>query len=376
MLRLIPAAIVLAVFATTVPADDIQTLQSVGDHSENAAAARAARDALVAGGSNNLLPVLKAFKGSALLATNWLRSAFEAIADGEIKAGRPLPKDELLGFVSTTSESPAARRLAYEWLLKSDPQLEDELIPEMLLDPSPEFRRDAVARLIDEGKNTTGEAATAIYQQALSGAVHEDQVKTIAAALRAAKVDVDLQKHFGFLTAWRLIGPFDNKNMQGFPIAYPPEKQIDLSAEYDGQLDRVRWQPIATDDDYGVVDIGKQIENYKGSLMYATTTYNSDGDQAVEFRLGTPNAWKLWVNGGLVFQREEYHRSTRMDQYKMPVTLKSGTNTILLKVCQNEQTQSWAQDYKYQLRVCDSTGSAVLASAAAADLSDNTRGAK
>ncbi len=188
-------------------------------------------------------------------------------------------------------------------------------------------------------------------------------------------MDVDLQKHFGFLTTWKLIGPFDNKDMQGFPIAYPPEKQIDLSAEYDGQLDRVSWQPIATDDDYGVVDIGKQIENYKGSLMYATTTYNSDRDQTVEFRLGTPNAWKLWVNGELVFQREEYHRSTRMDQYKMPVTLKSGANTILLKVCQNEQTQSWAQDYKFQLRVCDSTGSAVLASAAA-DSSDNTRGAK
>lgn len=168
MLRLIPAAIVLAVFATTTPADDIQTLQSVGDHSENAAAARAARDALVAGGSSNLLPVLEAFKGSALLATNWLRSAFEAIADGEIKAGRPLPKNEMLGFVRTTSESPAARRLAYEWLLKSDPQLEDDLIPGMLLDPSPEFRRDAVARLIDEGKNTTGDAAIAIYQQALA----------------------------------------------------------------------------------------------------------------------------------------------------------------------------------------------------------------
>ena len=324
MLRLIPAAIVLTVFATIAPADDIQTLQSVGDHSENAATARAAREALVAGGSDNLLPVLRAFKGSALMTTNWLRSAFEAIADGEIKANRPLPKDELLGFVSTTSESPAARRLAYEWLLKNDPQLEDELIPQMLLDPSPEFRRDAVARLIEEAKQTTGDTATAIYQRALSGAVHEDQVKTIANALRTAKVDVDLQKHFGFLTTWKLIGPFNNKDMQGFQIAYPPEKRIDLSAEYDGQLDRVSWQPIATDDDYGVVDIGKQIENYKGSLMYATTTYNSDRDQEVEFRLGTPNAWKLWVNGELVFQRQEYHRSTRMDQYKMPVTLKSG----------------------------------------------------
>jgi hypothetical protein len=110
--------------------------------------------------------------------------------------------------------------------------------------------------------------------------------------------------------------------------------------------------------------------------MYATTSYRSHKDQAIEFRLGTPNAWKMWVNGQLVFQREEYHRSTRMDQYKIPVTLKSGANTILLKVCQNEQTQSWAQDYKFQLRVCDATGSAVLPAASAADLGNNTKGAQ
>ena len=160
--------------------------------------------------------------------------------------------------------------------------------------------------------------------------------------------------------------------MKGFPIAYPPEQEIDLAAEYEGQLGPVSWEPIASDDDYGVVDIGNQIENYKGSVMYATTTYNSAREQQVEFRLGTPNAWKLWVNGDLVFQREEYHRSTRMDQYKIPVTLNSGPNTILLKVCQNEQTQPWAQDYLFQLRVCDSTGVAIAPQAAAADLSSAT----
>jgi hypothetical protein len=39
--------------------------------------------------------------------------------------------------------------------------------------------------------------------------------------------------------------------------------------------------------------------------------------------------------------------------------LKPGENVLLLKVCQNEQDQDWAQRYQFQLRVCDSTGSAV-----------------
>lgn len=360
-----PLMVTLTLFTLTVTAsaDEIDVLKSVQAGAGGAAEARTARDTLVAGGPKNLLPVLQAFRGSGPLAANWLRSAFEAIADAEQKAGRSLPKGELLAFVRDTTQSPTARRLAYEWLLIRSPELESEVIPEMLLDPSPDFRRDAVARLIDQAKAAEGNAAVELYQQALKGAVHEDQVKTISKALRDAGQTVDIQKHFGFLTSWKIIGPFDNKEMKGYAIAYAPESELDLSAEYDGQLGKVKWEPIVTEDDYGVVDIGKQIQNYKGSLMYVTTTYNSDGDQDVEFRLGTPNAWKLWVNGELVFEREEYHRSTRMDQYRIPVSLKSGPNTVMLKICQNEQEQSWAQDYKFQIRVCDSTGSAVLPAA-------------
>ena len=362
-MRLIRVAVIAALFTVSVSADEIKTLQSVGDFSKGTAEARAASEALIKGGAKNLLPVLKAFRGSSLLAGNWLRGTFEAIADAEIKTGRSLPKDDLLAFVKTTSESPAARRLAYEWLLKRSPQLEEQLIPDMLLDPSPDFRRDAVTRLLAEAKATTGDAATAAYRKALRGAVHQDQVKQITKALRDAGTEVDIQKHFGFLAAWKVVGPFDNKEKKGFPIAYEPEKKLDLSAEYDGQLGRVKWEPLATDDDYGVVDIGRQIENYKGSVMYAAASYNSAKEQSVEFRLGTPNAWKLWVNGELVFEREEYHRGTRMDQYRVAVSLKAGPNTILLKICQNEQDDSWAQEYKFQLRVCDSTGSAVLPTA-------------
>ena len=36
-------------------------------------------------------------------------------------------------------------------------------------------------------------------------------------------------------------------------------------------------------------------------------------------------------------------------------------NLIVLKVLQNEQTESWAQDWQFQLRVCDSIGTAALA---------------
>ena len=354
-----PVLLIVAVTCGTVSADDIDVLKSVGPGSRGATEARAARDRLAAAGTDNLIPILQAFEGSSVLAQNWLRSAFEGIADAEIKQGNYLAKDKLLKFVMDTAGAPQARRLAYEWLLKRTPELEAELIPKMLLDPSPEFRRDAVKRLLDQAEQASGDDAVGLYREALKGAVHEDQVTAVSKALRDAGEEVDLQKHFGFLTTWHIIGPFDNKEKKGYPIAYPPESAIDLAAAYDGQLGEVKWQEYATEDDYGLMNIADEIENYKGSLMYATTTYNSGRSQDVQFRLGTPNAWKLWVNGELVFEREEYHRSTRMDQYRIPVSLKAGNNVIMLKVCQNEQDEPWAQRYQFQLRVCDRTGSAI-----------------
>ena len=48
-----------------------------------------------------------------------------------------------------------------------------------------------------------------------------------------------------------------------------------------------------------------------------------------------------------------------MDQYSGRGTLKKGRNEVLVKVCQNEQTDAWAQRWDFQLRVCDELGGAV-----------------
>ncbi|HAA52707.1 MAG TPA: hypothetical protein DCE43_23530, partial [Planctomycetaceae bacterium] len=116
-------------------------------------------------------------------------------------------------------------------------------------------------------------------------------------------------------------------------------------------------------------DIAKQISPYKGAVMYCTTEFEAKAAKSIQFRLGTPNAWKLWVNGRLVFANEEYHRGMKLDQYSVPVTLRAGSNTILLKICQNEQEQDWAQRYQFQLRTCNVSGIAVHPADSAASLS-------
>lgn len=347
-------------------AESLAAIRKVDQLGAGTAEAQAASKQLQAATADALPEIAAAFQGANPLAANWLRSVFEVNFDKAIRTKQPIPTDRLLAFVKNTNGDPRARRMVFEWLAKLDGGLADKLIPTMLLDPSSEFRRDAVTRLIESAaqqkKDGHKKMAIELFSKALSGAIHEDQVKAIVKPLEDLGEEVDVQQHFGFLPDWYVIGPFDNRDKKGFPVAYPPEKELNLKASYDSEYakSKVVWNKYSTDNAYGILDIAKEIENHKGSCMYATTDYVSDATRQVEIRLGTPNAWKLWLNGKLVFEREEYHRSTQMDQYKLKVTMNRGANTILLKVCQNEQDEDWAQDYHYQLRVCNSTGSAIL----------------
>lgn len=94
---------------------------------------------------------------------------------------------------------------------------------------------------------------------------------------------------------------------------------------------------------------------------YAFTEFNAAAAGPAELRLGCKNGWKVWFNGALLFGRDEYHRGARIDQYRLPVTLKAGKNTILVKACQNEEVKDWTKEWEFQLRVCDASGTAILA---------------
>ena len=294
---------------------------------------------------------------------NWLQIAFQSIADRAIKNKEGLPLKEMQEYLGERSNNARARNLAYTYVAKMKPKMAKEMIPKFINDPSTDLRRRAVAWWIEQAKsfdvNKDDNQATAAYREALEGATDEDQVKTIAAALKELGKPINLQEHFGFVANWSLIGPFDNIDMKGFNVVYPPEKEVNLKGKYAGQLGDVSWSQHSTDDDYGLLDITTELKPYKGAIVYAYTEFNAAKAQEVNFRLATPNAWKLWVNGELVFAREEYHRGTFFDQYRVPGALKAGKNTILMKVCQNEQEDHWAQKFQIQFRICDPTGSAI-----------------
>ena len=343
----------------------IEAIRAVDAEGKGAKAAAQAFQKLSQEGPASIPGLLKALDGANPLASNYLRNAIENIVDKTRKAKGTLPLAEIEAFLKETKHEPRARRLAFEILVATDKANYDRLVPGMLNDPSTELRRDAVIVVMEQGNALFDEdkkdEAKAKYREAMAAARDDDQVKTLKKYLEELGEKVDLPTHFGFLMTWKLIAPFDNTAGKGFAVAYPPEKELDFSKEYEGK-DGVKasWVGTTTEDEYGIVDLAKVLTPFKGSVAYAVAEFDSDAEKVVDLRLGTPNSWKVWLNGKLLFAREEYHRGMNLDQYRMRGTLKKGKNTILVKVCQNEQTEEWAQRWQIQLRVCDGTGTAVL----------------
>ncbi len=357
--------------ATADWAPEIAALQAVGPEGQGNERARTAIRRLATAEGSVLLRLLEAMDEAGGLGLNWLRAAADGIVDREVAAGRDLPVAELGEFLLDGRHHPKARRFAYELMVRLVPAAAEQLLPGMINDPSVELRRDAVQRLIDGASRLeaggSGAAARVVFQQALGAARDVDQIEGVAQALKRLGQSVDLPRHFGFVMNWKVMGPFENPDRRGFDLVFPPENEIDLNASYSGKTGEVKWEDLVTSDPYGMLDINQAYGPLKEVTAYAYSEFEVPDARPVEIRLGCKNAWKLWLNEELLFGMNEYHRGMRIDQYTVRGQLRAGRNTILVKACQSEQTEAWTVEWQFQLRVCDATGTAILASNRPAD---------
>ncbi|MCB1275541.1 hypothetical protein [Prosthecobacter sp.] len=358
------AVAVLPLYAAGELSKPIEALRSVQKEGEGNETAAKAWQEIVKADASNLPEVLKGMNGANPLAENWLRAAVGVIADEALKA-KTMPVEALVAFLKDTKNSSGPRVVAFDLIHRADEKLAEELTPTLLEDPSSDLRRHPVAKLIAAGDAALDkkdkDAAMVAFGKGLVAARDEDQIKTLTKKLRDLGQKVDLPKHFGFLMSWKLIAPFSNADRGGFDKVYPPEKELHFDAIYEGKSKKVEWVDFTSADEYGKIDFNKPFGMEKSVVGYAATDFFSEEDRQAEIRIGCKNGWKVWLNGELLFARDEYHRGAKLDQYKLPCQLKKGKNTILVKCCQNEQTEQWTVEWEFQLRVCDATGTAILA---------------
>lgn len=365
------AALINPAQCVAIDIDDLTaTIRNIGPKGEGHAAAQQAWKSLAARPPSELIAVLNGFQGANKLSTNWLRGVVDTIAQTAIDKSISLPEDELTAFIIDHDNAPLARLSAYEWLLRVNPKRKASLLPHFLDDRSLELRRDAVSAMLNKaklaGEDSQPEVVIDAYRRALSHARDLDQIDEATKQITDRGGKVDLPRHFGFLLNWQVIAPFDNTNKNGLDVNYSPEqtanRKVNSEAIHEGKIPNLKWKSTTTEERFGIVDLnGIYPDKYKGAIAYAHTTFESSAGGEVQLRLGCVNANKIWLNGKLLTRNNVYHANMMIDQYIVNASLKKGTNQILLKIAQNEQEESWAQRWQFQLRVCDTNGTAILA---------------
>ena len=158
-------------------------------------------------------------------------------------------------------------------------------------------------------------------------ATREQTFRASTQAMAQAFAPVQLQQ-----TPWKIIGPFENKG----DTAYPPERELDLQAVYQGRGGaKVLWKDAPIFPDGAANSLLGLTEKSDFAIFYLYRTIQADRETPTVLYLGSDDALTVWLNGEKV---HEYRgeRATTPDEDKVKVRLKQGVNHLLLKVSNNK----------------------------------------
>lgn len=145
------------------------------------------------------------------------------------------------------------------------------------------------------------------------------------------------------INAWNVCGPFNAPFDKGLAQAFPPEKEIDLAATYDGGKDgkKAGWKPavrkldadLSLFDEFFVHLHRFYGERYSDAVAYGLTYLDAPADMDAVLWLGSDDGVAAWLNDAEV-HRNNTGRAYGPRQDRVAVKLKKGVNKLLLKINQ------------------------------------------
>ena len=328
-------------------AADIARLAAAAPGDDQLALAAAA-DRLATVAADRIRAPLAALGNATPAGSNWLRSGLDRAAE---RLGDGLKLDLLAELVADKELTPRGRSLAFGWLEARAPDRAAALLAGMLDEEALDLRRAAVAKLLADAAAGDAAAQLAAHRQALEAARDVDQVEAIATWLTEHGAPTDVAETLGFVRRWLVSDAYDNAGGGGFAQAYPPEQ-----GEAAPGMAAADWKPVVSSHNHGEIDLNAAVATKKGVLAYAHAEVEMPAAGPAEVRIGSPCAVVVWVNGRQVMAHEIYHASEAIDQYVAVAEFRQGANFVLVKCCQNEQTEPWAGEWKFQLRITDPLG--------------------
>jgi tetratricopeptide (TPR) repeat protein len=222
-----------------------------------------------------------------------------------------------------------------------------------------------LAEMTDDGDAPTHLVRTKIALLEDLRVHHPDPSVRATAAVHAlgsetelGDVDVAKRAGFGIIERWQIVGAFDNDQGKGFLATYPPEENVDLTAEMK-VLVPVHWRKAALEPN-GIVPIENMIAPEKNAVAYLATWLHVDAAKGGKLLLTTDAAFRVFIDGRLVGEEQKVDtRST--DAFSIPIELAAGDHLLLIKSA--NESGSWG----VRARIVDDNGAA-LAGVVASDV--------
>jgi len=185
--------------------------------------------------------------------------------------------------------------------------------------------------MVDEVYSPEGEPASGLLKAEFTFKLGDREVRMRSERMLLPSID-----------KWWVAGPFHNPWDQGVDHVFPPELGVDLAATYEGKDGKTIGWKKATRDIKPGYDFSSEfsidlLEFYGGfvgdAVAYGLTYLHAPENMDAVLALGSDDGVAVWVNGQEVY-RHMAARPYASRQDRVPVKLKAGTNTVLLKVNQ------------------------------------------
>ncbi|MGE0481849.1 MAG: TIM-barrel domain-containing protein, partial [Phycisphaerae bacterium] len=146
---------------------------------------------------------------------------------------------------------------------------------------------------------------------------------------------------FPSINVWWVIGPFDCPFAESLERVLPPEGEIDLAATYEGKGGaRIAWRRVerplvagaAVTDEFAI-DLNRVCGASDNAVAYALTYLHTPDRREAVLALGSDDGVQVWLNG-VEIHRKRLVRPYGARQDFVPLALRAGSNTLLLKISQ------------------------------------------
>jgi hypothetical protein len=139
---------------------------------------------------------------------------------------------------------------------------------------------------------------------------------------------------------WQILGPFDDSKYLGMEQEFGPERNTDRSAVWEGRNGKISWRQWTQDSgEQPCVPFGELYGTEEGIAAFAMTHVECPAETDAVLHVSMSQRGEVYLNGEQIY-RDEYAAGFLPEEARLPVQLKAGTNTLLLK-----SLHHWGDDW-------------------------------